>query len=357
MELSKVLPIIFAGLIISGCSNDVGEIAQEVVARPAKLITLGTNSADTALRYPAVVAADQTAYLSFPVGGTLETLNVIEAQEVTKGEELATLDTRDITNKLTSSRAQYDNAEDEFQRGKRLFEQDALAKNAFEQRRVQRDVAKAQLDSAEKALSDTTLRAPFSGLIASVDADERQAIQGGATIITLIGIDELTATVNIPARIIAQSSNRNELKHFITFDSAPDIRLPAIFKEATLIADSASQTYAVTISFKRPEDTILLPGMTATVETILPVTDDGARKTAVPMTAISSDADSRFVWLVDPESMLVSRRDVIVEDGIGELIVVTNGLNAGDIIVSAGGAYLAEGMKVRRWDDQADHHQ
>jgi RND family efflux transporter MFP subunit len=357
MKLSKVLPIIIVGIIISGCSSDVEQAAQEAAPRPAKLITLGTSNTNTSLRYPAIVAADQTANLSFPVGGTLVTLNVVEAQQVTEGEVLAVLDTRDIVNKLTSSKAQYDNAEDEFQRGKRLYEQDALAKNAFEQRRVQRDVSKAQLDSAKKALSDATLRAPFSGLIASVAADEQQSIQGGATIITLIGIDELTATVNIPARIMAQSSNRTDLKTFITFDSAPGIRLAAEFKEATLIADSASQTYAVTISFKRAKDTIILPGMTATVETVMPAAEDGKNKIAVPMTAINSDADNRFVWLVDPGTMRVSRQDVVIEDGIGEMVVVTVGLKAGDTIVSAGGAYLAEAMEIRQWDDQADHQE
>jgi RND family efflux transporter MFP subunit len=356
MRLNQLIPVVIAGLFATSCTDQTADLVTEPAVRPVKLMTLNANSTETSARYPAVVAADRTANLSFPMSGMLEKLNVVEAQEVVKGEELAALETRDIVNKLASSRAQFENAEDEYQRGKRLFEQDALAKNAFEQRRVQRDVAKAQLDTAEKAFSDATIRAPFSGLVASVSADAQQTVQGGSTIITLIGVEELNATVNMPARVVAQAPERgDDLSAFITFDSVPGLRLPVEFKKATLIADAASQTYAVSFSFSRPEDMFLLPGMTATIEIIFPDQDDGAVNIAVPIAAISSDADSRYVWLVDPKHNTVSRRNVKIKDGIGELMVISSGLVTGDIIVGAGGAYLTEGMTVRQWADQTDH--
>ena len=76
---------------------------------------------------------------------------------------------------------------------------------------------------------------------------------------------------------------------------------------------------------------------------------------AVPITAISSDAEGKYVWLVADDSMTVSRQRVEVSDGIGEMLVVHSGLQAGDTIISAGGGFLAEGMQVRRWEDQTDH--
>lgn len=348
--------VLVAALLFSACSDEPNTNVESTLVRPAKMTTLGVDQSRQSLRYPAVLAAGKTANLSFTMGGIIQTIDVNEAQEVAAGDELAALDTRDLVNNLTSARAQFENAEDEYQRGRRLFEQDALAKTVFEQRKTQREVAEAQLDSAEKALADATLRAPFSGLIATVNADEQQTVQGGSTIITLIGMEELTATVNIPARVVTRAARQDDIPAYITFDSLPDVRLPVTFKEATLIADSASQTYAVTFRFDRPENNFLLPGMTATVEIAIPeasVSDRGG--IAVPISAISSDAGGRYVWLVEDESMTVSRQRVEVADGIGEMLVVESGLKAGDTIVSAGGGYLAEGMQVRRWEEQTDH--
>ncbi len=49
--------------------------------------------------------------------------------------------------------------------------------------------------------------------------------------------------------------------------------------------------------------------------------------------------------------MTVSRRDVTVADGIGESALVTEGLEAGDVIATAGASFLADGMQVRPWTE------
>ena len=49
--------------------------------------------------------------------------------------------------------------------------------------------------------------------------------------------------------------------------------------------------------------------------------------------------------------MTVSRRNVTVMDGIGEYAIVTEGLDSGDTIATAGASFLAEGMQVRPWTE------
>jgi len=61
-----------------------------------------------------------------------------------------------------------------------------------------------------------------------------------------------------------------------------------------------------------------------------------------------SEGGQQYVWVVDPE-MVVSKRSVTVEEGIGETLLVTAGLAPGETIVGAGAAYLSEGMQVRPW--------
>ena len=72
---------------------------------------------------------------------------------------------------------------------------------------------------------------------------------------------------------------------------------------------------------------------------------------SVPLAAVQSDGDDRYVWLVDEENMTVSRRDVVVASANGELLTVTSGLQRGDKIVGAGAAYLHEGMEIRPYEE------
>jgi multidrug efflux pump subunit AcrA (membrane-fusion protein) len=69
------------------------------------------------------------------------------------------------------------------------------------------------------------------------------------------------------------------------------------------------------------------------------------------LTAILSDGTARYVWIIDQDSMTVSKREVTVADGIGESALVTEGLASGETIATAGASYLAEGMQVRPWTD------
>ncbi|MBL0689917.1 MAG: efflux RND transporter periplasmic adaptor subunit, partial [Pseudoalteromonas sp.] len=54
-------------------------------------------------------------------------------------------------------------------------------------------------------------------------------------------------------------------------------------------------------------------------------------------------------WTVDAQPLQASKTPVPIETGIGEQLIVTDGLSAGDVIVGAGANYVTEGMKVRPW--------
>jgi multidrug efflux pump subunit AcrA (membrane-fusion protein) len=75
--------------------------------------------------------------------------------------------------------------------------------------------------------------------------------------------------------------------------------------------------------------------------------------TLVPIEAVFSaedqplEADHRQVWIVDPDSMRATRRDVKVGPLTGQNIAILEGLEAGDLIVSAGVNAVQEGMWIR----------
>lgn len=158
--------------LFGACSRDVAE-PQEPPVRPIKLVTVEESTNRFPVSYPAVIEASQSSVLTFQVSGLLQELPVSEGQPVDKDDLIAKLDQRDYQNNFNSAKAQYDNAESEYQRARRLAQENAIFRSVLEQRRSQRDITKAQFDTAKKALDDTELRTPSEILDAIGETADR----------------------------------------------------------------------------------------------------------------------------------------------------------------------------------------
>lgn len=339
-------------VMLMACSSEPAE-EKAAAVRPVKLLTISYGGDESIVSYPAVIDASQSSDLSFQVDGKIAELNVKEAQLVSKGDIIAKLNAEDFDSKLASAKAQYEVADEEFLRAERLLKEDAIARNVVEQRKSARDVALAAYDSAQKALNDTVIVAPFSGAIAQIPVEAMQRVKAGELVVQLINFSAMDAKFNLPARFISKGKDPEDRNGYVILDALPDRRFAAEFKEARLIADATSQTYAITLTFVPPVDELILPGMSATVEiSTANKSSSQNSKINVPLNAFVSEADERIVWVVDNDTMAVSRRVVEVGEGIGETLLVTSGLSSGEVIVIAGADYLSAGMIVRAWDAQ-----
>ncbi len=131
------------------------------------------------------------------------------------------------------------------------------------------------------------------------------------------------------------------------FDAAPNNKYALEFKEVTASADSATRTFEATYIMPTPEDINVLPGMTANVVIDLTKYIRAAKVTFIPSEAVVSTNDLKpHVWIVNADSQTLEKRDIKVGDLRGSQIAVTEGLEPGDRIVTAGVPFLVEGMKV-----------
>ena len=345
--------LVFLCFIVTACSAQQSETSDAPKSRPVKLVTVKDANLYRLLNFPAVIESEQSSELTFQVSGQIVSLRVLEGDEISKGDIIATLEERDFQNTLTQAQVQFQNAENEYQRAKRLSDQDAISRSLLESRETQRDVAKATLDSAKKTRGDTVLRAPFNGYISRVFVEQHQNIQAKEAIAIVQG-DGVQAVIDAPADIIARSHQFKPLVTYVELDAAPNVKIPAEFKEASGLADAATQTFKAVFTFTPPPELIVLPGMTATLFTGFDFNDmsdivpDGME---VPISAIISEGNEKFVWKVDPSSMTISKQIVQAGEGMDMTdVTVTKGLENGDIIVAAGGAFLHEGMLVRAWE-------
>ena len=345
MIISLLIPL------ITGCGSETPPMETPDQIRPAVLITVGENTAGSFLSYPAVIEGETGSELAFSVSGVVKNLNVRAAQEVEQGEVLARLDQRDFQSKLESAQATYKNAEKEYQRALRLIKGNAIARNELQRRKTTLDTAGAQLDMAKKALSDTVIVAPFAGHISKVSIEELQTAQAGKTVITMLNIKQPNVKTNLPANVLAQFKRYSEFKNtfFVTLDVAPDRPIPATLYEISLEADAATQTYETIFKFPPPDDILILPGMNAEIQLKDPGKAMNGIRIGVPMISIGVDDNQRYVWVVDEDTMRVSKRTVTIDQGVGSDLNILSGLTSGETIVGAGIDHLSEGMEVRSW--------
>lgn len=204
----------------------------------------------------------------------------------------------------------------------------------------------AQIKVATDNLSDATLKAPFDGIIARRDIENFTNVQAGQSIALLQGLDVVHLAFDIPSPDVTELTRNgpDQISNMVVFDALPDQVFEAEIVEFSVQADSATQTYRGRVAVTVPEGEFILPGMVANVVTS---TAGSVAQVFAPVAAIAAEpSGDTFVWLLDDNGK-VSQQAVSLGEAKGDSVAVTQGLDAGDTIVSAGVSQILDGMTVR----------
>jgi len=347
----------FLLVTLTACSRPEPPPPPEV-ARPAKLFTVVGPDKSMMRSFPGEVQASDEANLAFRVSGKLIEFPANRGILVQQGDLLARLDPSDYQATVNQTRAQYDLAVAQFKRAAELIDRQLVSQSEYDQRDALMKVRKSNLTQAQNNLEYTHLIAPFDGVVARRMAENFENVTTGQVVLILQTKKMIDIIVDIPESIIARvervRAERQPKSVQVRFGSSSDRTYAAEYKEHETNADPATLTFKVTFSLPTPEDLNVLPGMSATVIANLSDLFSGeTTATLVPIEAVFSaedqplDADRRQVWIVDPDSMRTSRRDVKVGPLTGQNIAILEGLEPGELIVSAGVNAVQEGMWIR----------
>ena len=147
-------------------------------------------------------------------------------------------------------------------------------------------------------------------------------------------------------RDVSELARRRTLTATAVLDGLPGEELAATLEEFSTQADPATQTYRGRVAVSVPGEAAILPGMVGRV--IVTDTIPGRAETAVPLTALGSEADGTpYVWVVAEADHRVSKRIIRTGPVSGVTVSVLEGLNEGDRVVTAGVSALRDGMQVR----------
>jgi HlyD family secretion protein len=218
--------------------------------------------------------------------------------------------------------------------------------------REQVTVAERQVAVRRTEVDDTVIRAPFSGVALSKDAQPGEMVSpvsagGGFTrtgISTIVDMSSLEIEVDVNESYINRVAPGQKVE--ATLDAYSDWRIPAHVITVVPTADRQKATVLVRIGFEKLDPRIL-PDMGVKVAFLgaaEPAASPVVSRLTMPRTAVRTDRGQTIVLVVVDDR--VERRAVRVGDAKGDNVFVLGGLVAGERVVVEGPPDLADGRKV-----------
>lgn len=338
------------GLLIAGCGQKIGQAPPVVV----KTMNVSQNAGTHLSTYAGEVRGRYENNLAFRVGGKITNRFVDVGTVVHPGDVLMELDLEDLklgTNRLdaqlAAARSDRELAAINLARYQALHNQGAISQSELDQmqntyeaaNQKERD-ALASLSQGSNQLDYGSLKADQEGVISEISAEAGQVVAAGQSVMTLVRTGELEVEIFVPEQRLGEITKNSPVT--VTFWALPGVQVPGQVREVAPQADKTTRTYRVRIGMNPPPFVKL--GMSATIQ----FNRSEAAQVSVPLTAIYQTDDTPSVWVV--EENVVHRRAVQLGDYGNNSVVVVQGLDGNETIVTAGVQKLVEGQQVRLWD-------
>ncbi|TVR98698.1 MAG: efflux RND transporter periplasmic adaptor subunit [Rhodospirillales bacterium] len=339
-------------LLVAACER-AEKIAEEPI-RPVRVVMVEKTEGGETVSLTGRVEAQDEVNLAFRVGGRMIERSVNVGDTVVAGQVVARLDPEAARNNLETARANLASAMAQLTRARNEFDRQASllqggwttrarydeAVEALQAAQAQADSAQAQLNIAQDQLGYTELVADGPGVVTARGAEPGEVVAAGRMVVQLAREGGRDAVFDVPPRII-QTAPADPVVH-VALTSDPRVRTTGRVREVSPQADPVTRTFEIRIGLHEPPEAMRL-GSTVTGTIHL----DAGVGVAIPATALTQADRQPAVWLVDPATGTVALRPIVVERFDLTRVTVAQGLDPGDIVVTAGVQALRPGQKVR----------
>jgi RND family efflux transporter MFP subunit len=262
---------------------------------------------------------------------------------------------------VMNAKASLDLAEAEFGRIRSLLDQRVVSQSEFDQRRTQVEAARQQYQTAQntaqqsyralegararvsmsrKSLADTVVRAPFTGLVAERRVSVGDYVNRGTAVVTVVRVDPLRVELSVPEQFVGHIAVGQPVRFVVDAYQGRQFEGQVRYISPALRADQRALTVEAVVP---NADGLLKPGLFATAEIQQPNPEPGL---LVPAAAIQTTAGTSRVFLIRGDR--VEERLVTPGQTVGDLVEITEGLEAGGEVATDNVAQLIDGALVRR---------
>jgi membrane fusion protein (multidrug efflux system) len=282
--------------------------------------------------------ADEAVTVRPEIAGRIAEIRFQEGSRVVRGDVLARLDQSELAAVLASSKAQADLEHQRLERAADMHKKGFIAQQALDEQRASEVRAKAKVREDEARLAKTVMRAPFPGVMGLRQVSEGAYVAAGTDIARLEKIDQLKLDFRVPEGYVGRMRSGQGVR--LQVDAYAGRAFPGQVYAVETAVDEATRTVLVRARVANPE-LRLRPGMFARVQAQI-----GVREKAVwiPEAAIVPRGQDSFVFRVaEGRAAMVKVRTGVRK--VGE-VEITEGLAAGDLVVTEGNHKIGPGSPV-----------
>lgn len=354
----KKIFLFVAVVLLTACGVEV----PKEVRTSYNTMTISKSDISVPLKYSATLKGTADVTITPQISGQLMEVCITEGQQVKKGDVLFRIDSRDKELELESAEAnllaaeaQESSAKLEFESNTNLYNKGIVSKyvvdnaeNQYKQAKASVAQYRASANRARVNLSYCTITAPVDGAIGSIPVYAGDQVSPGTYLTLLSGNSKMYAEFSVNESVLEERANGDvdgSLENFpdvtFFFKSGTEYAKKGRITSITGTVDRTTGALTCKATFPNPNG-VLYSGIQGTVVIPFDVKD----VIVVPQNAVVRLQSKSLVYKVAADSCAYSTIVETVGIGSERDLVVTNGLEVGDVIVTEGSNNLVEGQKV-----------
>lgn len=344
-------------LLLSGCSKPAIRLPEKNLVRTATVQPMESVRSDGEAAYLASVKFDHETDLNFKVGGIVVLIGPAadkdwdEGTPVTAGTVLAELKQSDFQNALDTARAKAELADKTRERFRRLRLTDAISQQELDVVEAEWRTAQAALDQAEHNLHDSRLVADKHGVILARHINRGVTVAPSQPVLRFADTSLMSVELGLPDRLIGKVTPGQEIE--VEISALEGLKpFKGRVSEVGVAASAEGRLFRVVIKVPNP-DGLLRSGMTARIRVgdtattasgtvCIPLS---ALVTLVPDGTAQPKAPTPLGVFVFQDGKAVQRA-VKTGDIFKSSILITDGLRAGEQVVTSGASFLYDGAPI-----------
>lgn len=352
--MKKILIISLLGFLVSACEKP---LEQPPPPRPALVVIVGIEAANNAMVLVGEVKSRYEANQGFRIKGKIIERKVEVGSLVKKGQVIARLDASDLNLGAASSiadvraaEASYALAKSDVERQRQLVDKKFISQAALDRYEAQLKTADARVNQAKSqaAVSSnqtryTALVADRDGVVTQIHAEPGQVVDAGEMIVQVVDSKQIEVLVAVPESRIAglKVGDAAIIKLWASQSSAsPEKTYNGLVREIAPAASAATRAFDVRVTINDADEAVKL-GMTAGVR----LAQAAADEIMIPASALTQINAKAAVWVIDKNGR-ANPREVTAGQFTENGVMVSSGLQVGEMIAIAGVHALIKGQKV-----------
>jgi RND family efflux transporter MFP subunit len=265
----------------------------------------------------------ESTQIAFRDGGRILSLEVTAGDHVIKGQELGQVDATQAFDRGVTTRVLLDEASEALQTLQARLKQ-----------------ADAQIRQSKAALDETVLRAPFDGSVIERMAEPGQIVGPATPVFELAADDGVDAVFAVPDTFLSRPIEGTEVE--LRMLDQPDLMMTGTVREVSPMLDPRNGSITVRVSVNNPDPSVRLGAPVAGA-----IGYSAGAAFALPWTVLTATAEGPAVWVVNRSDMTAHLRQVTISRHLTGRVLISEGLEEGELVVADGSHQLYPGRPVR----------